>query len=199
MFELIDENMKYRMADLEERDRRDRAESAPIAVRLRQVSPDTGRFLAILAASSPAEGEIIEIGTSAGYSTMWLSLAARMLNKRITTFEMDPSKIRLAQETFSAAGIGDRIDIREGDARVHLGSIRKAGFCFLDADKDVYLDCWKALAGKFIPGGIFVADNVISHREQVAEMVTTATSDPRFDSVTVPIGSGMLVCRKIQA
>ncbi len=87
------------MHDLEERDARDRLDGTPQAQRLRQIPPETGRFLAILLAAAPP-GKVIEVGTSAGYSGLWLSLACRLRGDRLITFEKNPEKVRLAQETF---------------------------------------------------------------------------------------------------
>ena len=84
--------MLDRMRILEELDAADRIDDTPRMKRLRQIPPETGRFLAILAASAP-EGEVIEIGTSAGYSSLWLSLACQATNRRLRTFEVLPAKV----------------------------------------------------------------------------------------------------------
>jgi caffeoyl-CoA O-methyltransferase len=74
-----------------------------------------GKFIALVAASAPA-GRWIEIGTSAGYSTLWLALACGAVSGRITTYEISVEKAELAQRTFAAAGVGDVIDLVHGDA-----------------------------------------------------------------------------------
>jgi len=87
--------MKY----LEQIDAADRMDGTPRAQRLRQIPPETGKFLAIMAANAPG-GAFLQIGTSAGYSTLWLSLACEMIGQTIHTFEVLPDKARLARETF---------------------------------------------------------------------------------------------------
>lgn len=184
--------MLDRMADLEERDRLDRVDGTPRLDRLRQIPPETGRFLAILAASAPP-GRIVEIGTSAGYSTMWLSLAERP----IVTFEWSPAKAGLARETFDLAGIAGMVELVEGDARDHLVGLEEIALCFVDLEKELYADCYELVVPNLVPGGLLVADNAITHREALQPMMDRAVADPRVDTVLVPIGKGEFVCRRV--
>jgi len=164
--------------------------------RLRQVPPATGKFLALLASGAPP-GCFLELGTSGGYSTMWLALAARQSARRIITFELSEQKARLARETFKAAGIDDMVDLVPGDALEHLGEYADIAFCFLDLEKSIYVKCYDVVVPKLVPGGLLVADNIISHREEAAPLVRRAMKDERIDALIVPIGSGELVCRRI--
>lgn len=188
--------VQERMRFLEEIDARDRVDGTPRAERLRQIPPETGMFLAILAAGAP-DGAWVEIGTSAGYSTLWLALAAREKQRSITTFEVLPEKARLARETFHAAEVEQGIELIEGDARTHLQQLENIAFCFLDAEKKVYGDCYELVIPRMVKGGLLVADNAINHRETLQPMLDRALSDERVDAVIVPIGKGELVCRKI--
>lgn len=163
--------------------------------RLRQVPPQTGRFIALLAAAAP-EGKYIEIGTSAGYSTLWLGLACRQLGRRITTFEVLPDKIKLARETFALTGFNDVVELVQGDARQHLAGISGISFCFLDAEKEIYRDCYDLVIPRMVSGGLLVADNAINHRDTLQPMLDEALADPRVDAMIVPIENGELVCRK---
>ena len=185
-----------RMQVLESIDATDRVDGTPRMQRLRQVPPDTGRFLAILAAGVP-EGAMIEIGTSAGYSALRLALVCEATSRRLTTFEILPEKAELARETFNEAGAAHLIDLIEGDAREHLRAIRDVAFCFLDAEKEVYADCYELVVPNLITGGLLVADNAINFREILRPMLDRALTDPRVDAVVVPIGNGELVCRRV--
>jgi caffeoyl-CoA O-methyltransferase len=196
MFHAIRPAIAERMRELEEIDRRDRGDGTPRLRRLRQIPPETGRFLALLAAFSP-EGAWLEIGTSAGYSTLWLALACEQRGRRLTTFEILPEKIALARETIERAGIGRAVDLVEGDAREKLDSCQRVAFCFLDAEKDIYSDCYEAAVPNLVPGGILAADNAISHGEELRPMLEKTLADARVDSAIVPVGKGILVCRKI--
>jgi len=195
MFEAIPESMLRRMRELEARDARDRQDGTAHLERLRQVPPVTGRFLALAAASAPP-GRWVEVGTSAGYSAMWLALAARERGAGLVTFEILPEKAKLARETFAAAGVGDAVELREGDAIAGLAAIDGVSFCFLDAEKDVYLRCWNVLASKLVPGALVLADNAISHRDDMADFLDAVAADPGIDSVVVPIGMGVLLARR---
>ena len=119
MFHPIPAPVLERMLWLEGIDARDRLDGTPQARRLRQVAPETGRLLAILAASSPP-GRWVEIGTSAGYSALWLSLAARQAGASVITIDIDPAKVGLARENLRLAGVDYVIEVAESDARTAL-------------------------------------------------------------------------------
>src|SRR5690554_1458426 len=131
MFEKISKNMKERMLYLERIDERDRKDGTPRLQRLRQIPPETGKFIALTASNCP-EGEFIEIGTSAGYSSMWISLACMERNIKLKTFEILKEKVEMAKETFDKAGIIDYIDLIAGDAIEYLSKIDNISFVFLD-------------------------------------------------------------------
>jgi predicted O-methyltransferase YrrM len=181
---------------LEQLDAKDREDGTPRLERLRQIPPVTGQFLALLAANAPA-GDYVEIGTSAGYSTLWLALACEELGRTITTFEVLPEKVKLARETFRMTGMEDTVRLIEGDARAHLITHDKIGFCFLDAEKEIYAECYEMVIPKLITGGWLVADNAINHRETLQPMLERALADERVDALIVPIGNGELICRKV--
>jgi caffeoyl-CoA O-methyltransferase len=186
-----------RMAYLETIDARDRTDGTSRLERLRQIPPETGRFIALLAAAAPT-GRCLEIGTSAGYSTLWLALACRLRNHKVTTFEILDEKVALARETFEAACVGDVVDLIHGDALDHLPDCRDVSFCFLDAEKEIYRDCYEAVVPNMTAGGILVADNAMNHEATLRPMLRRALTDDRVDTLVVPIGKGELVCRKRQ-
>lgn len=196
MFHSMTKAIRARMAHLESIDARDRHDGTSRMERLRQIPPETGRFIALLAAAAP-EGDIIEIGTSAGYSTLWLALAALETDRRVITFECLPEKAALARETFRDASVEATVTLIEVDARDHLADYPKIACCFLDAEKEVYLDCYKAMIPNLVPGGILLADNAINHAKTLQPMLDHALSDPRVDALVVPIGKGVLCCRKL--
>jgi predicted O-methyltransferase YrrM len=196
MFHQISEAMLSQMQRLERLDALDRKDGTPRMQRLRQIPPETGRFLALLAANVPP-GQMLEIGTSAGYSTLWLSLAAQETGRKIITFEILPEKVRLAKDTFQAAGVEDLIELVAGDALTHLGLHREIVFCFLDAEKEVYQACYDAVIPKLVRGGYLVADNAINHRDTLAPMLEKSLRDQRADTMIAPIGKGLLICRKL--
>lgn len=185
-----------RMRYLEAIDSKDRQDGTQRLQRLRQIPAETGKFIAMLAASA-LEGDYIEIGTSAGYSTLWLALACRILGRKITTFEVLEEKAKLAEETFRLADAEDVVELIRGDACEHLQNYNNISFCFLDAEKEIYSDCYDLVVPNMISGGILVADNAINHAETLKPMLDKALSDERVDALVVPIGKGELICRKI--
>jgi predicted O-methyltransferase YrrM len=192
MFHPIPPAISTRMKYLEDIDLRDRSDNTPRMQRLRQIPPVTGRFIALLAAGAPV-GEIVEIGTSGGYSTLWLALTGRA----VTTFEILPEKIAIARETFHTTGMESLVTQVEGDACEHLAATRDIAFCFLDAEKEVYADCYELVIPRLVPGGLLVADNAISHQESLQPLIDNALADSRVDAMVIPIGTGELVCRKV--
>jgi caffeoyl-CoA O-methyltransferase len=196
MFNNIPDRILSRMKYLEEIDSHDRSDGTTRMKRLRQIPPEVGKFIALLAAVTP-EGLNIEIGTSAGYSTLWLSLSCRTLGRKLSTYEILEDKAALARETFSMAGVGDIVDFNHGDILVSLPGLKNIAFCFLDAEKEIYAQCYESLVPNMVPGGILVADNAISHEKVLRPMLDRALADDRVDALIVPIGQGELVCRRI--
>lgn len=194
MFHGIPAEVLECMHELERRDAEDRADGTPRLERLRQIPPETGRFLALWAAAAP-EGAYLEVGTSAGYSALWLSLACRAAGRKLTTFEVLPEKAALARDTFLRAGVGDVVRLVEGDFLEHATEFDEVGFCFLDAEKDLYQAVYDLVVPRLVPGGILIADNAINHQETLRPMLDAALADDRVDALIVPIGKGELVCR----
>jgi predicted O-methyltransferase YrrM len=195
MFHSIRQPILERMQYLEEIDAKDRTDGTPRPQRLRQIPPETGKFLALIAASAP-EGMVLEIGTSAGYSTLWLAIACELTGRTLHTVEVLPEKAHLARATFQAAQVKDTVTLVEGDVRALLPQVENIAFCFLDAEKELYLDCYEAVIPKLVTGGFLIADNAINHQATLQPMLERALADARVDALIVPIGKGELVCRK---
>jgi caffeoyl-CoA O-methyltransferase len=197
MFNPIPQSITDRMASLEEIDQRDRSDGTPQSRRLRQITREAGRLLALLAASAPA-GAWLEVGASAGYSALWLSLACRERHQTLTTFEISPEKASLAIETFEAANVTQYIHLVNVDFRQLLANYHQVAFCFMDAEKNDYQICYDLVLPNLVTGGWFVADNVISHQVNLQPFIDAALSDRRVDAMVVPVGKGLLVCRKAE-
>ncbi len=195
MFHDIPEPMLARMAQLEETDARDRKDGTARLERLRQVPREVGRFVALLAAGAPA-GRWVEIGTSAGYSTLWLALACREVGARVTTFEVLDAKAALARETFALAGVDDVVEFVHADVREHLAALDGIAFCFLDSEKSDYGELYEAVVPKLVPGGLLVADNAVGFEDVMQPMLDGARADTRVDAVLVRFLTGQLICRK---
>jgi len=196
VFHNIPEPILKRMRELEAQDAVDREDGTPRLQRLRQIPPVTGKFLALLCASAP-KGGVLEVGTSGGYSSLWLSLACKERGDHLTTFEVLEEKVNRAHDTFVAAQVSGEIQLIHGDARDVISGYTDIAFCFLDAERDIYIDVYEKMRNNIVPGGIIAVDNVISHADELADFVSFVENDSRVDAMVVPIGKGILVCRKI--
>ncbi len=195
MFHDIPNSIQERMNYLRTLDAADRKDGTPLLQRLRQVPPETGKFLALIASNAP-KGQFIEIGTSGGYSTLWIILSCMKIERKIKTFEVLKEKVQLAKETFRVAQVEPYVELIFGDARDYLEKTEEIAFCFLDAEKEYYKASYDLIIPKMVKGAFLIADNAISHKEDLKPMLNQAMTDKRIDSLIVPIGSGLLFCRK---
>lgn len=185
------------MAELQARDAADRVDDTPHETRLRAIGPETGQFLLTLAVATRAR-IIVEVGTSGGYSTLWLALAAARNGGRVTTFEMHPAKLAIARRTFAAARVERVVDLRAGDGGEGLaGFAGVADLVFIDSEKDDYVRLLGLAIAALRPGGLLVADNLTSHASALEEFRALALADPRLSGLVVPIGSGEFVAVRL--
>jgi len=185
------------MAELEARDRAERTDGTPQARRLRAIAPEVGQFLLTMAVAVGAK-TIVEVGTSGGYSTLWLAMAAERTGGRVVTFEIDPTKVALARRNFASARMEPFIELREGDGG--LGLLEFAGsadMVFVDCEKRDYARLLDLAIEALRPGGLFVADNLISHASELEAFRATALADPRLSGLVVPIGGGELIAVRL--
>jgi caffeoyl-CoA O-methyltransferase len=185
------------LARLEARDAYERERGVARSERLRQITPDVGRFLhTLVLATKPRV--ILEIGTSGGYSTIWLATAARAISGHVTTLEIDPAKVGLAEENLRGAGLADAATVRLGDAFAYLRDLdTRVDFAFLDAEKEDYFGLYELIVPLMNPGAVLVADNLISHELDLAEFRERALADERLSAVIVPIGRGELLAVRV--
>ncbi len=196
MFHNITKTILAQMKALETVDARDRQDGTPRLNRMRQVPPETGKFLALMAVGVPS-GAWLELGTSGGYSALWISLAAKFRGTKLTTFELLPDKVEIARKTFRRAKVENYIEIIHGDARGHISDYQEIAFCFLDAEKEMYQEFYDLVVPRLVPGGVLLADNAINFKDDMQEMLTQTESDERVDTMIVPVGKGVLLARKI--
>jgi predicted O-methyltransferase YrrM len=193
---MINAEARAVLSRLEQRDSLEREQNVPREGRLRQITADVGRFLHVLVLAAKP-GSILEIGTSGGYSTIWLATAARHVGASVVTLEVDPAKVPQAAANLREAGVDDVVTAVQGDALAYLRSQREpVGFVFLDAEKDDYLAYLPLIVPLLSPGGVLVADNLLSHAELLAEFRERALSHPSLSAMVVPIGRGELLAVK---
>ena len=161
--------------------------------RMRAIGPQTGQFLNILVRGLQAP-TVLELGTSFGYSGIWLAEAARAVGGRVVTMEVHGYKSDHAREMAEEAGLADTIEFRVGDAVAMIADLEGGvDFVLVDLWKDLYLPCLRAFAPKLNPGAIVVADNINPGREDVRDYVQAIRALPGMASVPLPVGQGLEV------
>jgi predicted O-methyltransferase YrrM len=165
--------------------------------RFRNVEPPTAELLAVLVRSASAR-RVLEIGTSNGYSTIWLADAVEATGGRLVSLEIDPARTALARENLARAGLASAADLRTQDAGEALRSFADTEWelIFLDSERDAYVAYWPDLARVLAPGGLLVVDNVISHAHELVEFDGLVRGDRRFVVAQVPVGAGALLAVK---
>jgi predicted O-methyltransferase YrrM len=160
------------------------------------VGPETGRLLNILARSL-AKPNILELGTSYGYSGIWLAEAARAREGRVTTMELADYKSKHAREMSAKAGLAAYVDFKIGDAVKGIGELSfRLDFVLVDLWKDMYVPCLEAFYPKLNPGAIVVADNMRVPDPVAAKRYQDAVrAKPGMTSVMLPVGSGIEISR----
>jgi predicted O-methyltransferase YrrM len=188
---VLDERVAAVLARLEEQDRAEREAGLPSERRARQIPPTTGRFLFTLAAAQ-AGVEVLEIGASRGYSSIWLAAGARVLGGRLVSLEHDPEKCAAWRANVAEAGLEEWAELIEGDA---FETLSRAGdtfdLVFLDAEKDDYEALFGLVRPLLEPGSLVVADNVLSHAETLAAYSAARQAEQSAISLTIPLDRGL--------
>jgi predicted O-methyltransferase YrrM len=188
---VLDDRVRAVLDRLEREDADERAAGLPQEVRARAVAPTTGRFLFSLVAPQ-ADCEVLEIGGSRGYSSIWLAAGVRNLGGRVLSLEHDPLKVEAWQRNIADAGLEEWAELVEGDARETLAGIEDVfDVVFIDAEKEDYEQLFQLARPKLEPGALVVADNVLSHPDPLARYSAARQADPTLVSVTVPLDRGL--------
>jgi predicted O-methyltransferase YrrM len=163
--------------------------------RYRNIEPDSAQYLAMLIRIQQSK-KILEIGTSTGYSTLWMADAIQVTGGKLTTLEIDPARTAKAQNYATELKLDHVIDFWVGDAKNFLVEQhdQQYDFILLDAERDAYLDYWPYLQQMFIKqGSVLIVDNVISHAAEVKSFIEAVKNDERFMSMTLSLGAGLFL------
>jgi len=188
---MLDDRLRAVLDRLEREDASERERGLPPEERARQVEPTTGRFLFSLVAPQ-TDCEVLELGGSRGYSSIWLAAGVRQLAGRVLSIERDPAKAEAWRTNVAEAGLEEWAELREGDAFELLPRLDDVfDVVFLDAEKDDYEELFRLAREKVEPGALVVADNVLSHPDPLASYSQARQGDPTLSSVTVPLDRGL--------
>lgn len=159
--------------------------------RMLNISRETGALLSILVRAMRAR-RILEIGTSNGYSTLWLGEAAKATGGHVTTIEKSDYKIGLATSNFARAGLDPYIGIIYGDAGDFLqdAASDRYDLIFLDSERQEYCQWWPDIRRVLRPAGLLIVDNAVSHAQELAEFIEKITNDSGIGTCLVPVGNG---------
>jgi caffeoyl-CoA O-methyltransferase len=190
---MLDGPVRAVLSRLEREDAEERERGLPSAERSRAIARTTGQFLFALVAPQNA-CEVLEIGASRGYSTIWLAAGVRILGGRVLSLEHDPARAEAWRRNIAEAELEDWAELIEADALETLAVLEDIfDVCFLDAEKEDYERLFGLARTKLEPGGVVVADNVLSHAEVLGAYSRARQLDPTLESVTVPLDRGLEV------
>jgi predicted O-methyltransferase YrrM len=188
---VLDDRVRAVLARLEQEDAAEREQGVARELRSRAVVPTTGRFLFSLVAPQNA-CEVLEVGGSRGYSSIWLAAGVRILGGRVLSIENDPAKCEAWRRNVAEAGLEEWAELVQGDAHETLREIGDIfDVVFIDAEKEDYEPFFAVARQKLEPGGLVVADNVLSHEETLGAYTRARQADPTLVSVTLPLDRGL--------
>ena len=188
---MLDDRVRAVLERLEREDEEERERGLGPMERSRAVAPTSGRFLFSFVAHSNA-CEVLEIGGSRGYSSIWLGAGVRSLGGRVLSLEKDPAKVEAWRRNVEDAGLSDWVELVPGDAYETLGSLEDIfDVVFLDSEKDDSEALFALGRQRLEPGGLVVADNVLSHVETLGAYSAARQADPTLLSLTLPLDRGL--------
>lgn len=161
------------------------------AKRMLNITRDTGEFLSVLVRATNAR-RVLEIGTSNGYSTLWLADACSAIYGSVTTVELSEEKFKMAQQNFRRSDLSSFIGQINANAGDVLANFEDNSFdlIFLDSERTDYPAWWSDIKRVVRPGGLLVVDNAISHPDEIAPFISLVEEDDDFTTSLVPVGKG---------
>lgn len=157
------------------------------------LEPETAQLLSMLVRSS-RRTRLLEIGTSNGYSTIWLAWAASLTGGHVTSIDRDAQKQARADANLRHVGLRQLVDLHCGDATEIVASLPGPFDCiFFDADRYSAPAQLSLLIPKLTPDVLLLADNVLSHPDEIAGYLQALEAMPQFDHIVVPIGKGLSI------
>lgn len=196
---MIHTNIRALLTELYETGQKNDAEAQEKSEKMLNLEPDTAQFLHLFLRSSHRT-RILEVGTSNGYSTIWLAWAASVTGGQVISIDRDPQKQEQADANLQRAGLRSVVHLKCGDATQIVASLPGPFDCvFFDADRYSAPEQLTLLLPKLTPDVLLLADNVLSHPQEIAAYLRALEALPQFDKVILPIGKGLSVAYKSTA
>ena len=193
----MDEKLAALLRELESFGEENDARVTDHKTRMLNITPETGAFIALLVRALKAR-RILEIGTSNGYSTLWLAYAVQQLGGQVVTVDRSTYKVDLARRNFERAGLSSSITshLIEAGRFYEEQSNSSYEFIFLDSDRGEYVGWWPSLRRILVAGGLLVVDNAVSHENELRAFVELVRATTGYMTSLVPVGKGELVILK---
>jgi predicted O-methyltransferase YrrM len=163
--------------------------------RYRILEPETAELLAVLVRAAGAR-RLLELGTSIGYSTIWLADAAEAVGGTLVSVEIDPERSATARANLERAGLTAELRVEDATETLKASTDESWDLIFLDSERPAYAGYWPDVLRSLAPGGLVAVDNVLSHAEQVEEILAIMAAEPTVTSTQVPIGAGLQLAVK---
>ncbi len=164
------------------------------------ISRTTAEFLYNLIVDSKSKN-VIEVGTSNGYSGIWIAKALKKTGGKLTTIEFYDKRLDIAKKNFEKCAVSDIIETKKGDAATileYLPEDFKVDFAFIDANKAQYIKFFHLIAPHLTIGGYIACDNVISHAAKVQTFIDDINANPDYENVVLPLPAGLSLAKKIR-
>lgn len=186
-------SLRNLLREMEEHGRENDAQATERARMMLNLEPASAHLISILVRASGVT-RAIEVGTSNGYSTIWLAWSLAAAGGGIVSIDRNPAKHELARENLRRAGFSDKVDLRTGDAAEIVPQLKGPfDLVFLDADRRKFPEVMQLLLPKLAPKVLVIADNVLSHPEEIAEHLKLVSDLADFQHSIVPVGKGLSI------
>ncbi len=181
------------LRQLEEHGRNHDAQESEHSRKMLNLEPDTAEIVSIFARSSGAK-RVLEIGTSNGYSTIWLAASVGPEGGHVISIERSQEKQRMARDNLLKTGLLEYVDLRLGDATQVLETLPGPfDFVFFDADRTSAPGQLALILSRLAPRALILADNALSHPDQIADYLAMIKGLKRFQHALIPVGKGLSV------